>query len=199
MEDSDFEQTLENADPLARRVYREEAKQIEELRKGIIAVSANEEPYDIFICYKETDENGQRTLDSVLAQDIYDALSEKGYRTFYSGAAMGFDLLCALTVLNMKGSFMPEARLILALPCYNHYKNWSKNDKRVLANLLERADEVVYVSEDYRPGCMHKRNRYMVDRASFCIAYCTKKTGGTAYTVKYAQKSGMEIKNLVYT
>ena len=84
MEDSDFEQALENADSVARRVYREEAKQIEEIRKGIIAVSANEQPYDIFICYKETDENGDRTLDSVLAQDIYDALTEKGYRTFFA-------------------------------------------------------------------------------------------------------------------
>ena len=84
MEDSDFEQALENADGTARRVYREEAKQIEEIRKGIIAVSSNEEPYDIFICYKETDESGDRTLDSVLAQDIYDALTDKGYRVFFS-------------------------------------------------------------------------------------------------------------------
>ena len=84
MDDGDFEQVLENADFTARCVYREEAKQIEEIRKGIIAVSANEEPYDIFICYKETDENGDRTLDSVLAQDVYDALTDKGYRVFFS-------------------------------------------------------------------------------------------------------------------
>ena len=84
MEDSDFEQALENADVVARRVYREEAKQIEEIRKGIIEVSGKEEPYDIFICYKETDENGQRTVDSVIAQDVYDALTEKGYRVFFS-------------------------------------------------------------------------------------------------------------------
>ena len=84
MEDSDFEQALENADSTARRVYRDEAKQIEDIRKGIIAVSANEEPYDIFICYKETAENGDRTLDSVLAQDVYDALTDKGYRVFFS-------------------------------------------------------------------------------------------------------------------
>lgn len=84
MEDSDFEQALENADVMARRVYRDEAKQIEEIRKGIISVSSNEQPYDIFICYKETDENGDRTLDSVLAQDIYDALTDKGYRTFFA-------------------------------------------------------------------------------------------------------------------
>ena len=84
MDDSDLEQVLENADPAARKVYRDEAKAIEEIRKGIIAVSANEEPYDIFICYKETAENGDRTLDSVLAQDVYDALIDKDYRVFFS-------------------------------------------------------------------------------------------------------------------
>lgn len=84
MDDTNFEQATENADPIARRVYRDEAKTIEELRKGIIDVSSKEEPYDIFICYKETDENGNRTLDSVLAQDIYDALTEKGYKVFFA-------------------------------------------------------------------------------------------------------------------
>ena len=84
LEDSDFEQALENADAVARRVYRDEAKAIEGLRRGIVEVSGKEPPYDIFICYKETDENGERTVDSVIAQDVYDALTEKGYRVFFS-------------------------------------------------------------------------------------------------------------------
>ena len=84
MDDPDFEQVMENSDTLSRSVYREQAKQIEEIRKGIIEVSGKEEPYDIFICYKETTEDGQRTIDSVLAQDVYDALTDKGYRVFFS-------------------------------------------------------------------------------------------------------------------
>jgi len=84
MDDPDLEQALENADVMARRVYREEAKAIEELRKAIIEVSGKEEPYDIFICYKESDETGSRTIDSVLAQDLYEALTEKGYRVFFA-------------------------------------------------------------------------------------------------------------------
>ncbi len=83
-EDDAFDQACENADAVARRVYREEAKQIEDIRKGILEVSSKEEPYDIFICYKETDENGDRTIDSAIAQDVYDALTEKGYRVFFS-------------------------------------------------------------------------------------------------------------------
>ncbi len=84
MFDDNFEQVMENSDSIARSVYREEAKAIEELRKGILEVSGKEEPYDIFICYKETDENGDRTIDSVMAQDVYDALTDKGYRVFFS-------------------------------------------------------------------------------------------------------------------
>ena len=84
MDDPNFEMVMENADSLALSVYREQAKQIEEIRKGIIEVSGKEKPYDIFICYKETAENGERTLDSVLAQDVYDVLTEKGYRVFFS-------------------------------------------------------------------------------------------------------------------
>ena len=84
MDDSDFEQVMENSDPASRYIYREEAKQIEELRKRIIEVSSKEDPYDIFICYKETSPDGDRTIDSVIAQDVYDSLTEKGYRVFFS-------------------------------------------------------------------------------------------------------------------
>lgn len=84
MDDSNFELVLEYSDPTSRAVYRDEAKVIEELRIGIIGVSSEEEPYDIFICYKETDAVGERTIDSVIAQDVYDVLVEKGYRVFFS-------------------------------------------------------------------------------------------------------------------
>ena len=84
LEDSDFEQAQENSDAVARKVYREEAKAIENLRRNVIEISGKEDPYDIFICYKETTLDGERTLDSVLAQDIYDALTGKGYRVFFS-------------------------------------------------------------------------------------------------------------------
>ena len=84
MDDSDFELVMENSDALSRSLYRQQAEQIEEIRKSITAISGKEDPYDIFICYKETDENGSRTEDSVMAQDIYDRLTEKGYRVFFS-------------------------------------------------------------------------------------------------------------------
>ena len=84
LEDESYEMVMEYASPDAKQIYRNEARQIEEIRKGINAVSAKEEPYDIFICYKETDDRGNRSIDSVIAQDVYDALTEKGYRVFFS-------------------------------------------------------------------------------------------------------------------
>ena len=84
LNDPNLELAMENADVEARRLYREESHIIEEIRKGIIEVSSREEPYDIFICYKETGFDGQRTLDSVLAQDIYKHMTHEGYRVFFS-------------------------------------------------------------------------------------------------------------------
>ena len=84
MEDNNFEQAFDYADPVARKVYREEAKNIDRIQKDILSIAQNETPYDVFICYKETAEDGSRTEDSVLAQDVYEALTAKGLKVFFS-------------------------------------------------------------------------------------------------------------------
>lgn len=84
MKDENYLLAMEYADITAQRVYRREAQEIDRLNDAILSVSRNEKPYDVFICYKETDENGMRTHDSVLAQDVYDALTAKGLKVFFS-------------------------------------------------------------------------------------------------------------------
>ena len=84
MEDSNFEQACDYADVVARKVYREEAKTIDRIQKDILSIAQSETPYDVFICYKETAEDGSRTEDSVLAQDVYEALTAKGLKVFFS-------------------------------------------------------------------------------------------------------------------
>lgn len=149
MEDSDFEQALENADVMARRVYREEAKQIEELRKGIIAVSNNEEPYDIFICYKETDENGERTLDSVLAQDVYEALTDKGYRVFFSRITLEDKL--GMEYEPYIFAALNSAKIMLAFGTDYEYFNavWVKNEWGRFLKLMEK-DKQKYLIPCYK-------------------------------------------------
>ena len=84
MDDNDFDQACEYADAESKRLYREEAKAIDRIQQGILTIVASEEPFDVFICYKETDDNGDRTVDSELAQEIYDFLTEKGLKAFFA-------------------------------------------------------------------------------------------------------------------
>lgn len=83
-ETENFALAMEYADVIAQGVYRSEAREIDRITQEIVAISKSESPYDVFICYKETDEAGARTIDSVLAQDIYDALTAKGMKVFFA-------------------------------------------------------------------------------------------------------------------
>lgn len=83
--DEDYKAAVEYApDAESRRLYEEEAARIAEIQKGILAISQHEKSYDVFICYKESDDNGQRTHDSQWAQDVYYGLTEQGYKVFFS-------------------------------------------------------------------------------------------------------------------
>lgn len=84
LEDVDYLAALEYSDGITRRQYQKDAAKIAEVQRGILAASQNTEPYDVFISYKELDANGERTRDSILAQEIYYRLTEKGWRVFFS-------------------------------------------------------------------------------------------------------------------
>ena len=124
-----------------------------------------------------------------------EALIKEGYENFICGGALGFDTICALTVIKLKVKY-PNIKLILALPCKEQTKNWQQKDIDVYDKIMEESDEVVYTSINYDKGCMFKRNRYMVDNSSCCIYYLNKQSGGTAYTVKYANEHGLKLKNM---
>ena len=83
-DDADYQSAIRYADMLQKILYEKEAATINEIQKGILAISNQEEPYDVFICYKETDENGERTHDSVYANELYYELTELGYKVFFS-------------------------------------------------------------------------------------------------------------------
>ncbi len=82
--DEDYKSAIANADTAQKTVYEAEAKAIDEIQKGILAISQKEEPFDVFICYKETDNNGRRTPDSVLANDLYHQLTQEGFKVFFA-------------------------------------------------------------------------------------------------------------------
>ena len=84
LQDADYLEALNHADSIQKDVYTKEAEYIDSIQKGILEISNKEEPFDVFICYKESDENGKRTHDSVLAQDLYYQLEREGFKVFFS-------------------------------------------------------------------------------------------------------------------
>ncbi len=84
LEDVDYLAAVAHSEGVTRRQYQREAMKIAEVQRGILATSQNTEPYDVFICYKESDANGDRTRDSMLAQDVYYQLTDQGLRVFFA-------------------------------------------------------------------------------------------------------------------
>ena len=83
-DDQNYKSALAHADNQQRKLYEAEAHAINEIQKNILAISQKEEPFDVFICYKETDANGRRTMDSVLATELYQELTREGFKVFFS-------------------------------------------------------------------------------------------------------------------
>ena len=84
LEDVDYQAALLHADAAARAQYRREGEQIASIQRDILATVQKEQPFDVFLCYKETDQLGQRTVDSTLAQEIYYQLTQQGRRVFFA-------------------------------------------------------------------------------------------------------------------
>lgn len=116
----------------------------------------------------------------------------EGVDTFICGGAVGYDTLCAELVLEMREKH--DISLVIAVPCRNQDNVFSFEEKLEYRRILALANEVVYLSEKYKKGCMAARNKFMVDRSQYVIAYCTRKIkSGTMQTIAYAEKNNKEV------
>ncbi len=131
-------------------------------------------------------------LDINALSELVQTLIDNGVDTFLDGMARGFDLLAAETVIKLKEK-NPHIKLIACVPCPNQEKYFSDEDKELYYSVLDKCNEVKILSDRYYKGCMHVRNRFMVDNSSKLVAYDRAEDGGTVYTVSYAAKHGKEI------
>ena len=115
-----------------------------------------------------------------------------GYNNFLCGMALGFDMICAEIVLELKKKH-PNIKLIGALPCKNQDALWNSVQKDRYKKLLKQLDGIRCIYDKYIDGCMIERNEYMVNNSSLIIALFDGKAGGTAKTVKYAQSMGKKV------
>lgn len=117
--------------------------------------------------YDETDARCvdlKKELAAQIAKLVYD-----GYTDFFSGMAEGADTWASLAVLALKKE-NPALKLHCVLPCEGQADQWSVSARELYFSILEQADEVVYVGQEYNRDCMLKRNRYLVDHAACLLA-----------------------------
>ena len=142
--DDDYQSALQYADPVQRVVYEAEANAIAEIQKGILDISKQEKPFDVFICYKETDANGRRTPDSVLANDLYHQLTNEGFKVFFSRITLEDKIGTAYEPYIFAA--LNSAKVMVVLGTKPEYFNavWVKNEwNRYLALIRAGADKVL--------------------------------------------------------
>ena len=142
--DADYLAALENANLAERAVYEEEAHAIDEIQKGILAISRNEEPFDVFICYKETDQNGRRTPDSVLAQELYYGLVNEGFKVFFSRITLEDKLGSAYEPYIFSALNSAPVMVVLGTRAEHFNAVWVKNEwSRYLTLIKEGAKKTL--------------------------------------------------------
>lgn len=126
--DEDYKSALKYADAYQRQIYEEEAKSIDDIQKGILKISSKEEPFDVFICYKETDNSGKRTQDSVLATDLYHQLTLEGFKVFFAAITLEDKLGSAYEPYIFAA--LNSAKVMVVLGTKPEYFNavWVKNE-----------------------------------------------------------------------
>lgn len=143
-DDDNYKSALQYADGAQRALYEQEAETINEIQKGILAISQKEEPFDVFICYKETGSDGRRTRDSVLATELYHQLTEEGFKVFFSRITLEDKLGTAYEPYIFAA--LNSAKVMVVLGTKPEYFNavWVKNEwSRYLALIKNGAKKVL--------------------------------------------------------
>ncbi|WP_294457754.1 SLOG family protein [uncultured Bacteroides sp.] len=148
-----------------------------------------------FTGHRFYDFSQRRFIEERLTSAISEAY-DYGIRNFISGFALGIDLMAAQLVQSLKCN-LPGISLTAAIPFEGQAERYNIYDKRVYGRLLELADKVIVLSDCYYPRCFLDRDEFMVENASYLIAYYDgREKGGTYYTVKKARARGIPIINV---
>ena len=122
-------------------------------------------------------------------------LMDQGVAYFGVGGAVGFDMLVAEHLLHLRDDLGKKIYIISVLPFPDWRNQWTEAQKQRQDEIMRRSDKVTFVSQSYSKGVYLLRDRKLVDGSAYCISYCRRTTGGTAYTVRYALKKGLIVRN----
>lgn len=144
--DSDYKNAIKYSDVVSRDLYEEEAKVIAKIQASILEISSKEEPFDVFICYKETDAVGNRTEDSVLAFDIYKNLTKEGYKVFYSKITLEDKLGSEYEPYIFAALYSAKVMLVVTTSKENCESVWVANEWKRYLSLIDNGSEKYIIS-----------------------------------------------------
>lgn len=136
------------------------------------------------------DDERCKKMKKTLKEKIIEAI-KNGYIYFISGLALGFDIISAEMILELKNDY-PHIKLIGAIPCKDQYKLWKPYQIERYKKVLAKCDSFRCLYDTYNDKCMLERNDYMLNNSSMVIALYNGKGGGTGYTIKKAKEKGLE-------
>lgn len=145
---------------------------------------------------------GHRNMDCnpvLLKEELTHIIREqyhKGYTTFITGCAVGFDLLAAEVVLELQKEFK-DIQLFCAVPYSGHHLHFRDEEKERYIHIASKATSNIILSPCYYEACFLHRNDYMIEHCSLLIAYYnSSRRSGTGYTVRRAEENNIPIINL---
>ncbi len=126
-----------------------------------------------------------------LALEIMEALNA-GCTRFVTGMATGTDLIFAENVLVVK-KYFPQVELVAAISHRGRLKDKNEEFQR----LIGRCDQVIVLSERYRPGACAARTRWLLDNSCRLIAvWDDREHGGIFRTINRALKMNITVRDI---
>lgn len=154
------------------------------------------EKHDKTCCFsghRELPAEKVQQLATKIEKAVRDLIVKHGVCYFGVGGAIGFDTLAAKVLFQMRKSEFPQIKVILVYPFDGYTRWWTREQKREYRMLLPKYDKVVCVVDQAGKEAYLWRNRHLVDGSGYCIYYCTRKEGETAYTVADAKSRGLHM------
>ncbi len=134
---------------------------------------------------------GIKQLKSLIGLHIYEAINE-GYNVFYTGMARGIDMYAAAAVIDLQRQYR-HIKLKCAVPYRGQIDRCKGKEAYDYGYIMNHADEVIYLQENYTRDCMRKRNQYMVDHSDKLLAVVGSYKSGTGMTINMAKRKGIPI------
>jgi len=159
----------------------------------------------LYMCANACCFTGHRTIpkdkfDSIAIKTeikIRELISAFGVCDFYVGGALGYDTLAAQILFRLRGTEFPHIKVILIYPFEGFTDGWTNEQKMIYTQMFDAFDDHICASPAPGAASYLARDRQLAERSMFCICCCARKTGGTAYTVRYAKKKGLQIYNIL--